>query len=162
SLHEAQAMPRTCRHRTGSGAGYASAGFRHASSAGILEGLGMKTESYDYIVVGAGSAGCVVANRLSADPSVRVCLIEAGGSDNSLRVKVPAGILSLYGNPNYDYCFVVVPQPRLNNRSIPVNRGKALGGASSINSMVYIRGAAEDYDEWARLGCAGWAYSDVL
>ena len=122
----------------------------------------MKTESYDYIVVGAGSAGCVVANRLSADPSVRVCLIEAGGSDNSLRVKVPAGILSLYGNPNYDYCFVGVPQPRLNNRSIPVNRGKALGGSSSINSMVYIRGAAEDYDEWARLGCAGWAYSDVL
>ncbi|RWD72331.1 GMC family oxidoreductase N-terminal domain-containing protein [Mesorhizobium sp.] len=122
----------------------------------------MQTESFDYIVVGAGSAGCVVANRLSADPSVKVCLIEAGGSDNSLRVKVPAGILSLYGNPNYDYCFVGVPQPHLNNRSIPVNRGKALGGSSSINSMVYIRGAAEDYDEWAGLGCAGWAYRDVL
>ncbi|RWF51918.1 MAG: alcohol dehydrogenase, partial [Mesorhizobium sp.] len=94
----------------------------------------MQTESFDYIVVGAGSAGCVVANRLSADSSVKVCLIEAGGSDNSLRVKVPAGILSLYGNPNYDYCFVGVPQPPLNNRSIPVNRGKALGGSSSINS----------------------------
>ncbi|TPM40551.1 GMC family oxidoreductase N-terminal domain-containing protein [Mesorhizobium sp. B2-3-4] len=122
----------------------------------------MKIDSYDYIIVGAGSAGCVVANRLSADPSARVCLVEAGGSDDSLRVKVPAGILSLYGNPNYDYCFVGVPQPHLNNRSIPVNRGKALGGSSSINSMVYIRGAAEDYDEWAELGCAGWAYSDVL
>lgn len=122
----------------------------------------MQTESFDYIVVGAGSAGCVVANRLSADPSVSVCLVEAGGSDNSLRVKVPAGILSLYGNPNYDYCFVGVLQPHLNNRSIPVNRGKALGGSSSINSMVYIRGAAEDYDEWAELGCAGWAYRDVL
>ncbi|TPL88863.1 alcohol dehydrogenase [Mesorhizobium sp. B2-3-14] len=122
----------------------------------------MKTESYDYIVVGAGSAGCVVANRLSADPSVRVCLVEAGGSDNSLRVRIPAGILSLYGNPNYDYCFVGVPQPHLNNRSIPVNRGKALGGSSSINSMVYIRGAAQDYDEWAGLGCIGWAYNDVL
>ena len=122
----------------------------------------MEAADFDYIVVGAGSAGCVVANRLSADPSVTVCLIEAGGSDNSLRVKVPAGILSLYGNPNYDYCFVGVPQPRLNNRRIPVNRGKALGGSSSINSMVYVRGAAEDYDEWAGLGCAGWAYSDVL
>ncbi|WP_296746841.1 GMC family oxidoreductase N-terminal domain-containing protein [Mesorhizobium sp.] len=122
----------------------------------------MEATEFDYIVVGAGSAGCVVANRLSANPSVRVCLIEAGGSDNSLRVKVPAGILSLYGNPDYDYCFVGVPQPHLNNRRIPVNRGKALGGSSSINSMVYIRGAAEDYDEWTELGCAGWAYRDVL
>ncbi|MEW6630993.1 MAG: GMC family oxidoreductase N-terminal domain-containing protein [Pseudomonadota bacterium] len=122
----------------------------------------MEATEFDYIVVGAGSAGCVVANRQSADPSVRVCLIEAGGSDNSLRVKVPAGILSLYGNPNYDYCFVGVPQPHLNGRRIPVNRGKALGGSSSINSMVYIRGAAEDYDEWAELGCSGWAYRDVL
>lgn len=136
--------------------------FCRAAGAGILEGLGMQTGSFDYIVVGAGSAGCVVANRLSADPSVSVCLIEAGGSDNSLRVKVPAGILSLYGNPNYDYCFVGVPQPHLNDRRIPVNRGKAVGGSSSINSMVYIRGAAEDYDDWAGLGCAGWAYSDVL
>jgi choline dehydrogenase-like flavoprotein len=122
----------------------------------------MSADTYDYVVVGAGSAGCVLANRLSANPSVRVCLIEGGGSDNSVRVKVPAGILSLYGNPNYDYCFVGVPQPHLDNRRIPVNRGKALGGSSSINSMVYIRGAAEDYDEWSRLGCTGWAYSDVL
>ena len=122
----------------------------------------MEALEFDYIVVGAGSAGCVVANRLSANPSVRVCLIEAGGSDDSLRVKVPAGILALYGNPNFDYCYVGVPQPHLNDRKIPVNRGKALGGSSSINSMVYIRGAAEDYDEWARLGCDGWAYGDVL
>lgn len=122
----------------------------------------MPQDSFDYIVIGAGSAGCVVANRLSADPSVRVCLVEGGGSDDSLRVRVPAGILSLYGNPNYDYCYVGVPQPNLNNRRIPVNRGKALGGSTSINSMVYIRGAARDYDEWATLGCKGWAYDDVL
>ncbi|MDH6231688.1 choline dehydrogenase-like flavoprotein [Mesorhizobium soli] len=120
------------------------------------------TETYDYIVVGSGSAGCVLANRLSADPAIRVCLIEGGGSDRSLRVKVPAGILSLYGNPNFDYCYVGVPQPYLNNRRIPVNRGKALGGSTSINSMVYIRGAAADYDEWAELGCQGWSYADVL
>ena len=119
-------------------------------------------EPFDYIVVGSGSAGCVLANRLSADPATRVCLIEAGGSDQSLRVKVPAGILSLYGNPNYDYCYVGVPQPQLNGRRIPVNRGKALGGSTSINSMVYIRGSAADYDEWARLGCNGWSYDDVL
>jgi choline dehydrogenase-like flavoprotein len=125
-------------------------------------GLGMQTENFDYIVIGAGSAGCVLANRLSANPSTSVCLVEAGGSDSNLRVKVPAGILSLYGNPNYDYCYVGVSQPHLNGRRIPVNRGKALGGSSSINSMVYIRGAAQDYDEWSRLGCTGWAFSDVL
>lgn len=128
----------------------------------VSMGLGMQTENFDYIVIGAGSAGCVLANRLSANPSTSVCLVEAGGSDSNLRVKVPAGILSLYGNPNYDYCYVGVSQPHLNGRRIPVNRGKALGGSSSINSMVYIRGAAQDYDEWSRLGCTGWAFSDVL
>ncbi|MBN9073755.1 MAG: GMC family oxidoreductase N-terminal domain-containing protein [Rhizobiales bacterium] len=122
----------------------------------------MASDTFDYIVIGAGSAGCVLANRLSANPANRVCLVEAGGSDDSLRVRVPAGILSLYGNPRFDYGYMGVPQPLLNNRRIPVNRGKALGGSSTINSMVYIRGAAEDYDEWARLGCAGWAYEDVL
>jgi choline dehydrogenase-like flavoprotein len=122
----------------------------------------MDQTGFDYIVIGAGSAGCVFANRLSADPSKTVCLIEGGGSDASLQVNVPAGILSLYGNPRYDYSYVGVPQPGLNGRRIPVNRGKALGGSSAINSMIYIRGAREDYDEWAALGCEGWSYDDVL
>lgn len=117
---------------------------------------------FDYIVIGAGSAGCVLANRLSANPTHRVCLIEGGGSDNDIRVKVPAGILALYGNKRFDYGYYGTPQPEMNNRRLPVNRGKALGGSSSINSMIYIRGAREDYDEWASLGCPGWSYADVL
>ena len=122
----------------------------------------MSLSSYDYIIVGAGSAGCVVANRLSADPKVSVCLIEAGGSDKSLWVKIPAGIFGLYGNKKYDYTFKGVPQKHLNNRVITVNRGKGLGGSSTINSMVYIRGNKNDYDGWAALGCAGWSYQEVL
>ena len=120
-------------------------------------------QSFDYIIVGAGSAGCVLANRLSADAATRVCLVEAGGgSDRDIRVRVPAGILSLYGDPTFDYGFASVPQPQLNGRRIPMNRGKGLGGSSAINSMIYIRGHAGDYDDWARLGCAGWAWDDVL
>jgi choline dehydrogenase-like flavoprotein len=122
----------------------------------------MASMEFDYIIVGAGSAGCVLANRLSADATRSVCLIEGGGSDKDPRVSVPAGILALYGNPKYDYGYMGAPQPEMNGRKIPVNRGKALGGSSTINSMIYIRGAKEDYDEWAALGCAGWAYDDVL
>lgn len=118
--------------------------------------------AFDYIIVGAGSAGCVVANRLSADPAVSVCLIEAGGSDKSPWIKIPAGIFGLYGNKKYDYTFKGVPQKHLYNRCMMVNRGKALGGSSSINSMVYIRGNRNDYDGWVKLGCTGWSYADVL
>ena len=117
---------------------------------------------YDYIIVGAGSAGCVLANRLSADPSVSVCLLEAGGSDASPRVQTPAGTITLYKSKIFSWNFFSTPQKELNNRRLHTPRGKALGGSSSMNSMIYIRGDASDYDRWAALGCDGWGWQDVL
>ncbi|CDF95138.1 MULTISPECIES: GMC family oxidoreductase [unclassified Pseudomonas] len=121
----------------------------------------MKTE-YDYIIVGAGSSGCVLANRLSADPDVSVCLIEAGSHDNSLRIQTPAGTITLYKSKKYSWNFFSAPQKHLNGRSLHTPRGKALGGSSSMNSMIYIRGHASDYDRWAQAGCAGWDWDSVL
>lgn len=116
---------------------------------------------FDYIVVGAGSAGCVLANRLSADPSKRVLLLEAGGKDNWIWFHIPVGYLFAIGNPRSDWMFKTEAEPGLNGRSLNYPRGKVIGGSSAINAMVYMRGQAEDYDHWRQLGLPGWSWDDV-
>ncbi|MBF8724781.1 GMC family oxidoreductase [Pseudomonas putida] len=118
--------------------------------------------AHDYVIVGAGPAGCLLANRLSADPSCRVLLLEAGGRDNYPWIHVPVGYLYCIGNPRTDWCFKTEAQPGLQGRSLGYPRGKVLGGCSSINGMIYMRGQAADYDHWASLGNRGWAWKDVL
>ena len=117
---------------------------------------------YDYVVVGAGSAGCVLANRLSADPATRVLLLEAGGMDNWIWLHIPVGYLFAIGNPRSDWMFKTEPEEGLNGRSLAYPRGKVIGGSSAINAMIYMRGQAADYDHWRQLGLAGWSWDDVL
>jgi choline dehydrogenase-like flavoprotein len=116
---------------------------------------------FDTIIVGAGSAGCVLANRLSADPSKRVLLLEAGGRDNWIWFHIPVGYLFAIGNPRADWLLKTEPEPGLNGRSLNYPRGKVIGGSSAINGMIYMLGQATDYDQWRQLGLPGWSWDDV-
>ncbi len=117
---------------------------------------------FDYIIAGAGSAGCVLANRLSADPRNRVLLLEGGGKDNWIWFHIPVGYLFAIGNPRADWLFKTAPEAGLNGRSLAYPRGKVLGGSSAINAMIYMRGQARDYDGWRQMGLSGWGWDDVL
>ena len=118
--------------------------------------------TFDYIVVGAGSAGCVLANRLTASGRHRVLLLEAGGHDRHLWIHIPLGYGKLFTDRRVNWLYTTEPEPELNNRQVIQPRGKVLGGSSSINGLLYMRGQPEDFDHWRQLGNAGWSFDDVL
>lgn len=120
------------------------------------------TIQFDYVVIGGGSAGCVLANRLSADGTTTVALLEAGGRDWNPWIHIPVGYFKTIHSPNTDWCYSTQAEPGLNGRSLKWPRGKVLGGSSSINGLLYVRGQSQDYDQWAANGCTGWSYKDVL
>ena len=120
------------------------------------------SDVFDYVIIGAGAAGCVLTNRLVADGTHTVCLIEAGPPDNSIFLRIPAGVYRASSSPNYAWPFETEPSPATANRSIPIPQGKTLGGSTAINGMNYNRGCSDDFDGWAQRGNSGWSYADVL
>ena len=119
-------------------------------------------KAFDYIIVGAGSAGCTLANRLTEDVSRTVLLLEAGGKDSNPWIHIPVGFVKTLDMPGLNWRFETEPEPNSKNRRIPIPRGRVLGGSSSINGMVYVRGQPLDYDTWSQLGNRGWSYESVL
>jgi choline dehydrogenase len=120
-------------------------------------------DAFDYVIVGAGTAGCVLANRLSADPNLRVCLLEAGPPDNSFKIRIPAAVAAAIGDPRFGWGYASTPQPGAGGRPIFIPRGRVVGGSSSINGMAYFRGHPRDFDDWAKVhGAGGWSYAEVL
>ncbi len=119
-------------------------------------------EEFDYVIVGAGSSGSDLANRLSADPRNCVCLIEVGPKDSSWLIDLPLGVIWLSKDKRHNWLHKSTPQTGLFGRTVSIPRGKVLGGSSSINGMIYIQGHRDDYDDWAKAGCNGWGYDDVL
>ena len=120
-------------------------------------------ECFDFVIVGGGSAGCVLANRLSENPKISVCLIEAGASDSSPLIHIPLGVMFLIDHKKWNWNYKTAGQSNASNRKISIPRGRVIGGSSSINGMVYARGNKRDYDDWAnKAGCVGWSYREVL
>ena len=124
--------------------------------------MGAQQQTFDYVIVGGGSAGCVLANRLSADPDVSVCLLEAGPSDWNPLIRMPIGIIGLMWSRMFNWAYYTVPQKHLGGRRMFWPRGKTLGGSSAINAQCYTRGNAADYDHWAELGNRGWGFAEML
>ena len=126
-----------------------------------MGGSGM-ADAFDYVIVGSGAAGSVLASRLTEDPSVTVCVLECGPPDRHPYIHIPAGFIKILFNPTYTWQFQTEPGEGINGRRIPTTQGRTLGGSSSINGMIYNRGQREDFDNWAQRGNRGWGYVDIL